>query len=90
MSQAISNQTELLVNNDFSSFLELYDEHGENLLLYAFLTLRDEAKARIAVRSAFVKLWQHPDRLLQGRSVYSVLFSEVKVMTYLLKTSDRR
>ncbi|GEM_PF-4733273 len=88
MNQATGNQTELLIRKDFSSYLELYEEHNENLLIYAFLVLRDETRAKIAVRTAFVKLWQQPDRFLQDRTAYSVLFSEVKVMTYLLKSTE--
>lgn len=88
MNQATGNQTELLIRKDFSSYLELYEEHNENLLIYAFLVLRDETRAKIAVRTAFVKLWQQPEKFLQDRTAYSVLFSEVKVMTYLLKSTE--
>ena len=81
------NQPTLLRENDFISYLELYEEHYEHLLIYTFLNLKDEEKARLAVRIAFQTLWNSPDKWLQELPVYSILFREVRETVYFLKTS---
>ena len=81
------NQHSSLRENDFITYLELYEEHYENLLIYTFLNLKDEQKARLAVRIAFQTLWNSPDRWLQEQPAYAILFREVRETVYFLKTS---
>lgn len=81
------NQQSSLRENDFISYLELYEEYYEDLLIYTFLNLKDEQKARLAVRIAFQTLWNSPDKWLQEQPAYAILFREVRETVYFLKTS---
>lgn len=86
MKQVTSNQVDLLSNKNLSFFLELYEEHYETLLIYSYLILRDESRANQAIRTAFNKLWEHPEKLQHSPDAYSVLFTEVKVITHFLRS----
>jgi hypothetical protein len=76
-----------LPQKDFLSYLELFEEHQDSLLIYSFMILRDVPKARAAVRQAFNNLWNNPEKWNEQLSVYKNIFFEVKQEVYFLKTA---
>lgn len=82
-----NQQLILLQERDFITYLELFEEHQDCLLIYAFMILRDAMKARTAVRQAFINLWNNPEKWNQNHSIYKNIFFEVKQVVYFLKTA---
>lgn len=74
----------LLSNRDFGAFLEAYADYQEDLLIYCFLVLKSEEKARKAVTVAFQRLWDEPAKFKQPLPLYSIVFREVKFVAHFM------